>query len=199
MRTIGEDVRESMLPDCVCRRRDDLEAEVARLREELTAAHEREQQKRVDYAQILAVQERDLHAERAAHEQTRAELERWRTAWGGDFGPQTPDEVSVFLRESERVQGQVSACEIAKALARVAELEQKNEGLERACYGDGRGAHAEDLLKLQAAESALASARTLLVDWESYDPDDQDCEWYDRRTAWLAANPTPGAEKGAGT
>lgn len=47
-------------------------------------------------------------------EELTAELAQWKQALGGDFGPQTPAEVCVFLREAERVQGHVAALEISK-------------------------------------------------------------------------------------
>ncbi len=46
---------------------------------------------------------------------------------------------------------------------------------------------------MQAAESALAEATALLLDWESYDPDDQNCEWQMRRDAFLSRTPAPAA------
>jgi hypothetical protein len=46
-----------------------------------------------------------------------------------------------------------------------------------------------ELAKLRAAfDDAIA----LLRDWEDYDPDDQECEWQDRRDEFLAEHEEAG-------
>lgn len=62
-----------------------------------------------------------------------AALAAWRAAWG-ELGPQTPDEVPVFLREHDRVNGQVAALQVGKARAELedarAELRETYDRLE---------------------------------------------------------------------
>jgi len=70
------------------------------------------------------------------------------------------------------------------ALARVKELEEQVDEMRNDDF-------AKLATRFRAAESALASARELIQDWENYDPDDAECEWYDRRNEWLTSHPAP--------
>lgn len=68
-----------------------------RERDEARAALERKEAERCE---ALV----DWHEERAAHEQTRKELEEWKKP----FGPQSPAEVAVFVEEGQRVERELA-------------------------------------------------------------------------------------------
>lgn len=124
----------------------------------------------VDHAETLGL----LRDERAAHAQTRAELDRVRT----DLRLQ----ISCFIAASD---------DLATAQARIAELEQQYDVLSAAF--DAR--HAGEL----AAESALASARKLLERvqaWHAWpDPTEPGPEpgvcLLNAVDAWLSTTPAP--------
>lgn len=84
------------------------------------------------------------------NEQLRAELTAWKIAAGwtpNGFGPQTPDEVAIFQREGQRVDGQVASFEVAKARR---ELEQLRVDLEELKTSSGL-----DRGLLEAAKEAI--------------------------------------------
>lgn len=102
------------------------------------------------------------------NEQLRAELALWRAAagWSADgFGPQTPDEVAVFQREAERVNGQVTAFEIAKLRAEVArlkkDLEFEKDCLEVAHKHGKDGREQRDKLRVDLAEASGTAKEAL--------------------------------------
>jgi hypothetical protein len=86
-----------------------------------------------------------LATEREARERAEKEASQYKLRF--EKTAKSHEAANAHLKRAER--------ERDTALARV-------EDLERVCYSDGRGMHAEDLLKLQAAETALASAWKLL-------------------------------------
>lgn len=126
-----------------CRERDDkfeaAESEVARLREERETLR-----LAVEAGRLL------IATERAAREQAEADRDQRIADLTREWSAHamTRQELKASRAAHEKAMGERDT-----ALERVKELE-------RACYSDGHGAHAEDLLKLRAAESALASLRT---------------------------------------
>lgn len=81
------------------------------------------------------------------NERLKKELDEWKAAagWRADgFGPQTPAEVAVFQRESDRVNGQVTGFKLAVLQA---DLSIAEEG------------HAADRLRILELEAALEEAR----------------------------------------
>ena len=194
-----------------------LEAEVARLREQLATSRATE----AATEQQLEIKSALLESERAAHEQTRRnhegatarlreELEKSRLALIQYETNKRATEAAHEQTRAELAEHEEAAIglheELKAADARAAELEAKLEDAER---GERDAVKACDdnwvtHQRVVAAESALASARTLLGDLHA--------ELEDRggalsRKTWnrletyveeVAAHPTPGAEKGAG-
>ncbi len=71
-----------------------------------------------------------IHILSLENERLKKELDEWRVAagWTADgFGPQTPNEVAVFQREAERVNGQVTALEISKLRLQLAACAESRE------------------------------------------------------------------------
>lgn len=144
----------------------------------------------------IAELERHAQALEAGIDAARAELER-RTAWGDEQIAQLQAEVAR-LREAERIRtlqrddakdalgDERAAHEATKA--RVAKLEQRCEQF----LAQGTAIHHAR----RKAEAALSSARELLEDWSEYDPDDDSCEWENRRNDWLRAHPEPATPAG---
>lgn len=135
------------------------DAEIARLREELA-----------DAGSTIAATALDLATERAAHEATKAALEKANQ----NFVEQHRNAVIPAINRADAAE------------QRVAELERKHGG-------DGPGSHAADVLALRAAHAALSSARELLADDDAIA---EDQSWIIRRNEWLRANPEPAAPGG---
>lgn len=110
------------------------QSEVARLREELKVSQDSADSWRRARDSLFT----DLATERTAREKAEAEAAGRK------------DERDIHYRLRQQAESDRDT-----ALGRVKDLE-------RACYSDGHGMHAEDLLKLGAAETALASARAKL-------------------------------------
>lgn len=100
---------------------------------------ERAERERVQYeARIKQLEALEAHAEKAEARvrELEAEINLWRGSHG-PLGPQTPEEVPVFLREYARVDGQTASLLVSKAETEARALREK---IERAITTAGKWA-----------------------------------------------------------